>query len=201
MCICTPRGRGLLPNSPITFKIPSSNPTRLPSNIPLRTLPAHGERPDPQHTREQASLLLAPHGRGHPVDHPGYSSESEEDDSSWTDTGDIAEQLDDEDPLRQRVTETLDGDDTLAGVLKKKPHSRHSKRVRYREPLSSGSSRSTSRHAGVIDKEAIQIPNTGSRKASRAERLLAAIMTGGSSSIHGLTGKPLLLVDPSNPAA
>ncbi|KAK3297656.1 uncharacterized protein B0H64DRAFT_458014 [Chaetomium fimeti] len=141
---------------------------------------------------EQSTSLLAPHGRGHPVDQAGYSSESEEDDSSWTDTGDIAEQLDDEDPLRQRVTETLDGDDTLAGVLKKKHHSRHSKRVRYREPLSSGSSRSTSRHAGVIDKEAIQIPNIGNHKASRAERLLATIMTGGSSSIHGLTGKPLL---------
>ncbi|KAK4038706.1 hypothetical protein C8A01DRAFT_47727 [Parachaetomium inaequale] len=188
------RKRGLLPDSPITDTIPPSAPTRLPSNIPLRTLPAHDERHQSRHDREQASWLLPSHGHGHPVDEPGYSESEDEDDSSWTDTGDIAEQLADEDPLRQRVNDTLDDDDTLAGVFKKKKHHnrRHSKRVRYREPLSSGSSRSTSRHAGAISKEAIQVPNVGNRKASRAERLLAAIMTGGSSSIHGLTGKPLL---------
>lgn len=194
-CICTPRGRGLLPNSPITSKIPASNPARLPSNIPLRTLPSHHQRQHhPGVDREQTSRLLGPsHGYGHPVDEPGYS-ESEEDDSSWTDTGDIAEQLADDDPLRERAAQAL-GDDALAGSLKKKrSHGRSSKRVRYSEPLSSGSSRSASQHIDAIDKEAIQVPNIGNRKASRAERLLAAIMTGGSGSIHGLTGKPLLFV-------
>jgi hypothetical protein len=193
--ICTPRGRGLLPNSPILNKIPAASAARLPSNIPLRTLPARDDR---QH--EQSSRLLTPHGHGHPVDEPG-SSESEEDgsdESPWTDTGDIAEQLADEDPLRQRLDSAALDDDILAGVFNKrrpKHHNRQSKRVRYREPLSSGSSPSTSRHASAaISKEAIRIPTVARRTTSRAERLLAAIMTGGTSSIHGLTGKPLLLV-------
>ncbi|KAK4142990.1 uncharacterized protein C8A04DRAFT_37863 [Dichotomopilus funicola] len=189
---------------PITSKIPASNSARLPSNIPLRTLPAAH---DDHHRREQASRLLpsSQHGRGHPIDEPGSSSESDDNNdkghhegddddddysSSWTDTGDIAEQLADEDPLRQRVND--DGDSSLAGAFKKNSNKKN-KKVRYREPVSSsGSSRSTSRHAGVIDKEAIQVPTIGNRRASRAERLLATIMTGGSGSIHGLTGKPLL---------
>ncbi|KAJ4306911.1 Ribulose bisphosphate carboxylase large chain [Collariella sp. IMI 366227] len=141
--------RRLDPCIPISGKIPTSSSTRLPSNIPLRTFPAHEQR-DPRHDREQSSWLLTPDYHGHPVDEPGYSA-SESDDSSWTDTGDIAEQLAEEDPLRERVNETLD-DETLAGALRRHPHKhqRHQKKVRYKEPLSSGSSRSTPRHAGVI---------------------------------------------------
>ncbi|KAL2174243.1 uncharacterized protein P884DRAFT_287376 [Thermothelomyces heterothallicus CBS 202.75] len=184
-------GPGSWRGGPITTKIPVPNPARLPSNIPLRTLPGHNQRQHPGHDREQTSRLLgSSHGYGHPVDEPGYS-ESEEDDSSWTDTGDIAEQLADDDPLRQRATQTL-GDDAFAGSLKKRHHGRSSKRVRYSEPSSPGSSRSASQHIDAISKEAIQVPTVGNRKAPRAERLLAAIMTGGTSSIHGLTGKPLL---------
>ncbi|KAG7285234.1 hypothetical protein NEMBOFW57_009855 [Staphylotrichum longicolle] len=145
---------------------------------------------------QQQSWLLTPHGRGHPVDEAGYSASEDDgsDESSWTDTGDIAEQLAEDDPLRQRLNDTLD-DDILAGVFNKrhqKHHNRPRKQVRYREPLSSGSSRSASRHAGAISKEAIRVPDVAHRKTTRAERLLAAIMTGGTSSIHGLTGKPLL---------
>lgn len=187
-------GRGLLLNSPILFKIPVPNPIRLPSNIPLRTLPAHDER-DLPHDRQQSSWLLpsSQHGHGYPADEPAYAgSEDGSDESSWTDTGDIAEQLDEDDPLRDRVNETLD-DEALAGVLKRRANP-HKKRVRYQEPLSPGSSRSPSRRADSIDKEAIRIPEVVRRKASKGERLIAAIMTGGSSSIHGLTGKPLLWV-------
>ena len=198
----TPSGRGLLPNSPIPGKIPSPNPTagtRLPSNIPLRTLPVHAERNDSQ---SLGLLGSSRHGRGHAVDEPGYS-DSEDDDpdgsgnSSWIDTGDIGEQLDDEDPLRQRLSDTLD-DDILAGALKRHPkrHKHHSsrKRVHYEDGgrSSSRSSRSTSRHAGIINKEAIHIPNAAHRHVTRAERIIATIMTGSRSSIHGLTGKPLL---------
>ncbi|KAK0747533.1 hypothetical protein B0T21DRAFT_418219 [Apiosordaria backusii] len=166
---------------PIPDKISTSNSTRLPSNIPLRTLPVRNNSNRPR--------------QGHFIDEPG-SSESEDDsgNSSWTDTGDIAEQLADEDPLRQRLNETLDGE-ALAGVLKRHPrHPRHrksQKKVRYQEP-SSSRSRSSSRYAGAISKEAIHIPTAAHRHVSKAERLLAAIMTGSSSSIHGLTGKPLI---------
>ncbi len=201
-CTCTRRGRGLLPNSPLLDKIASPNSTRLPSNIPLRTFSAHQDR-HPRHDREHSSWLLTPHGHGHghPADDTGYSASEDDgsEGSSWTDTGDIGEQLAEDDPLRERLNETLD-DEILAGALHKrhpKQHHRRQKQVRYREPLSSGSSRSASRHAGAISKEAIHIPSVAHRKVTRAERLLAAIMAGGSSSIHGLTGKPLLFVEPT----
>ncbi|KAK4132880.1 hypothetical protein BT67DRAFT_463248 [Trichocladium antarcticum] len=172
--------------------IPPPNP-RLPSNIPLRTLPAHRDRFQHGHQQSSSRRTSHGHGHGHPVDDPGYSaSDDGSDDSSWTDTGDIAEQLDAEDPLRQRLNGTLD-DEILAGVFKRHPkYRRRQKQVHYQDPLSSASSRSPSRHAGVPSKEAIRIPSIPPRKASRSERVLAAIMTGGTSSIHGLTGKPLL---------
>ncbi|KAK4122675.1 hypothetical protein N657DRAFT_691172 [Parathielavia appendiculata] len=187
---------GYLAPSPATTStiIPVANPARIPSNIPLRTLPARSERQHPRPGREQSSWLLTPQGHGHPVDEAGSSGS--EDNDSWTDTGDLAEQLADEDPLRQRLDSAALDDDILAGVFNKrraKHHNRQSKRVRYREPLSSGSSRSTSQHRGVVlSKEAIRIPSVVHRRTSRAERLLAAIMAGGARSVHGLTGKPLL---------
>ncbi|KXX74384.1 High-affinity glucose transporter [Madurella mycetomatis] len=179
--------RGLFP---ISFKIPGPNQTRLPSNIPLRTLPVHDEQ-DIRHDRQQSSWLLpSSHGHGHAADEPAYSgSDDGSDESSWADTGDIAEQLDEEDPLRERLNDAFD-DEALAGVLKRQPK-QHKKRVRYQEPLSRNSP-SPSQHAGSIDKEAIRIPDVARRKVSKGERLIAAIMTGGTSSIHGLTGKPLL---------
>ncbi|KAK4667392.1 Ribulose bisphosphate carboxylase large chain [Podospora pseudopauciseta] len=165
--------RRLLRTSPITDKIPTSNPSRLPSNIPLRTLPVHNNT-------SRSSR------QGHFIDEPA-SSESEDDsgNSSWTDTGDIAEQLAGEDPLRKR----LNDDEALAGVIKR--HPRHKKKVRYQEP-SSSRSRSSSRYTGAVSKEAIHIPTAAHRHVSKAEQLLATIMTGSSSSIHGLTGKPLI---------
>ena len=62
-------------------------------------VPAHQEHHHSRHDREQqSSWLLTPHGHGHPVDEPGSSGSEDEasDASSWTDTGDIAEQLADE---------------------------------------------------------------------------------------------------------
>ncbi|KAK3683768.1 hypothetical protein B0T22DRAFT_530198 [Podospora appendiculata] len=183
-------------NSPITFKIPPPNEARLPSSIHLRTLPAQSPAPD-----RRSTSLLASHRQGYPGDPPYADSDDDDyddqDDSSidsWTGTGDIAEQLDDEDPLRQRLNETLD-DEILAGVFKrhpKKKHHRRANRVRYQEPHSSSRSRSPLQRSGVVNKEAIHIPDTPHRSVSKAERLIAFIMTGGTSSIHGLTGKPLI---------
>ncbi|KAK1761362.1 hypothetical protein QBC47DRAFT_449362 [Echria macrotheca] len=171
--------------------IPSQLPNRLPSNIPLRTLSTRDRLRSPS----QATSLLGPHRHGHAVDEPGYS-ESDDDisESSWTDTGDIGEQLDAEDPLRQRLNETLD-EELLAGISRRHPrHHRHhsKKRVRYQASISPDGKRADSDHAGIVNKEAIYIPEPPPRNISWAERLLAAIMTGGSSSIHGLTGKPLI---------
>ncbi|KAM7208636.1 Sugar transporter domain containing protein [Naviculisporaceae sp. PSN 640] len=186
--------------SSILFKIPPpSSSSRLPSNIPLRTLPVHSDR-DASSRYQQSASLLPPQAQGLPGDRSRRYSGSDDDDSSegdsWTDTGDIAEQLDgQEDPVRQKLfnSDSALDDEILAGVFKRQQAQKHAKRVRYQEPRSSsGESRSSSRHAGAVNKEAIRIPDAAPHRASKAERLIAGIMTGGSSSIHGLTGKSLV---------
>ncbi|KAK1772356.1 hypothetical protein QBC33DRAFT_574975 [Phialemonium atrogriseum] len=178
-----------LTEPPGDWSIPPPTSARLPSNIPLRTLPAQHSGQD-----EQATSLLAAnhHQRGHPIDHTRSSYSEDDSESSWTDTGDIAEQLaDEEDPLRKRLNDTLD-DEILAGVLRRHPRQqrRSTKRVQYQKQ---SPSRSRSPYnTGVVSKEAIEIPEPAPRRITRAERILAAIMTGGTSSIHGLTGKPLI---------
>ncbi|TPX07868.1 uncharacterized protein E0L32_010443 [Thyridium curvatum] len=175
--------------APVSPKIPFSSPNRLPSNIPLRTLPGQHSRSTHDDDNQSASLLTSQrHSASASGHHPDYSPSESSDSESWEDTGDIAEQLDEEDPLRQRLNDTL-GDEILAGVIKK-PHKQH-KRVRYHHSVPSPRGYSPSRR-GVVNKEAIQIPDSVHRRVSTAERLLAAIMTGGSSSIHGLTGKALI---------
>lgn len=170
----------LLPNSPISSKIPPSQQNRLPSNIPLRTLTSRSED-------QQSTSLLAGH-RDQPS-HGRLSSDSADSDiDSWTDTGDIAEQLAAEDPLRLHLADTSLNDELLAGVADQK-RSRH-KRVQFRRSVSEHSQQRSRLQSGVISKEAIEIPDIGPRRPSRGARLLAAIMPG--TGIHGLTGKPLL---------
>ncbi|KAM7200976.1 Sugar transporter domain containing protein [Rhypophila sp. PSN 637] len=186
--------------APILSKIPLlSSSSRLPSNIPLRTLPVQSDR-DAGPGHQQSASFLASRAQGDPGDHPRRYSQSDDGDSSagdsWTDTGDIAEQLDgEEDPLRQRLfdNEAALDDEILAGVFKRQQSYKHSKRVRYQEHRSSpAESRSPSRYPGAVNKEAIHIPDAAPRKVSKAERLIAGIMAGGSGSIHGLTGKSLI---------
>ncbi|KAK3315007.1 hypothetical protein B0H66DRAFT_583738 [Apodospora peruviana] len=170
-------------------------PGRLPSNIPLRTLPAQSDR-DLHH--QSTSLLASSHRQDHPGDHQTRRYSASDDDGSgsqdsWTDTGDIAEQLDGEDPVRQHLDDTLLDDEILAGVFKRQ--SKHSKRVRYQDPHRSSSdsaSAAARHHAGSVNKQAIPIPDAAPRSVTKAERLIAGIMTGGTSSIHGLTGKGLI---------
>ena len=162
----------------------------------------HSDRSS-RHGHQQSTSLLASQAQGHPGDHDRRYSASEDDfsaEDSWTDTGDIAEQLDgEEDPLRQRIlnNDSALDDEILAGVFKRQQSHKHSKRVRHQAPRSSsGESRSPTRHAGAVNKEAIHIhiPDAAPRSISRAERLIAGIMAGGTSSIHGLTGKSLMWV-------
>ncbi|KAM4059121.1 major facilitator superfamily protein [Hirsutella rhossiliensis] len=161
--------------------ISSTSQSRLPSNIPLRTLPT---RPaNPQDSSQSASLLASPENDAGP---PRLSSSSE---SSWTDTGDIGDQLADEhDPVRLQLPDELEGE-LLTGVQKRS--SRHSRKVRIRDPSPHRHHHSPSR-SHIIDKEAIDVPVVSRPRPSRAERCIGAIMSGRSGSIHGLTGKALL---------
>ncbi|KAF7559209.1 hypothetical protein G7046_g4930 [Stylonectria norvegica] len=177
------------PRSP---KIPSPKPARrLPSNIPLRTLPP---RPDYEHDHDSAATsLLSSRGGYHQHQHQDHHhhhrrsfSSSSGSESSWTDTGDIGEQLADDDPLRLQLSSEVE-EELLAGVQRR--HAKH-KKVRIQASSPRRHQRNRSRPI-VIDKEAIEVPDFTPLRPSRAERYIGTIMSGGQS-IHGLTGKALL---------
>jgi hypothetical protein len=106
-------------------------------------------------------------------------------DSSWSDTGDLAEQLADEDPLQIKLRASLD-EEIFGGTSRR---GSRPKRVRYLDTFESGGQKE--HHPGLV-KEEIEIPNPAPRSISRVEHILAAIMSGGERQMHGLTGKPLV---------
>lgn len=166
--------------------------TRPPSSIPLRNLAeSSASASASRHNQDESTSFLGAHHSGHRVDKPG--SDSDDDTESWVSTGDIGEQIDAEDPLRARLNDTLD-ESALAG-LKHLPrnhaHTKEKKHVRIHEDPEHHRRRShrhSSGQAGVVNKEAIEIPEPISRKPSRAARLVSAIMP----SSKGFTGKPLM---------
>lgn len=176
------------------FSISKSN-SRLPSNIPLRTFPESSSARS-RDNEESTSFLTSSHS-GHRVDKPGSDSD---DTDSWVSTGDIGDQIDAEDPLRARLNDTLD-ESALAGLKHLPRHHNDSsgsgsgkkekKHVRIQEDADYRDGGRSYRHSGVVDKEAIEIPEVISLKPSRAQRLLASIMPG---SGKGFTGKPLMYV-------
>lgn len=110
--------------------------------------------------------------------------------SSWTDTGDIGEQLADEhDPVRLQLGSDIE-DELLANVHRRHPKQGNQKRVRIQD--SNSHHRSSRSRSALINKEAIEVPNFNPPGPSRAERILGTIMAGRTGSIHGLTGKALM---------
>ncbi len=111
--------------------------------------------------------------------------------SLWSDTGDLAEQLaDEEDPLRIQIRESADGPREES-----RPLQRRQKHVHY-TPHSHPEHKDTN---PGLSKEAIEIPNPPARQIGRTEKVLAIIMTGDrqKAQMHGLTGQPLLYVPAS----
>ncbi|MBE3042452.1 hypothetical protein IMZ48_07710 [Candidatus Bathyarchaeota archaeon] len=165
----------LLLTAPSSPNIPDqiqTTPSRLPLNIPLRNLPPR-ERPDPD-SRSTSSLGLPGDIAPHPARRSSESRASSE-------SGDIAEQLaDEEDPIQFRLA------DDIHDTLLSKPKSQ--KRVKVELPPGYDESSCARR---VINKEDIEVPIARPRRVPRAERFLAAIM---GSPIHGLTGRPLMYV-------
>ncbi|KAL8844097.1 MAG: hypothetical protein Q9176_001503 [Flavoplaca citrina] len=163
----------------ITGIIPPS--TSVP--IPLRNL----GRPSSRQSQDDHSTSLLQESNenaGRPS-----SDSAGSDFSLWSDTGDLAEQLaDEEDPLQIRLHQSFDAE--LLSRPASKPRAVTPKHVHY-------SPRDPSEHRKLkpgIDKEAIQIPEPPPRQIGRVEYGLAIIMTGNrsKSQSHGLTGKPLL---------
>lgn len=162
-----------------TFAIPSPKPSsRCPANIPLRTL---------SHSNSQSASLLGVHSDEKQGRRSSLSrSTSPSSEFSWSDTGDLAEQLADaEDPLHDKLRSSLE-EGIFAGSSRR--HSRP-KKVRYQSK--SPNAERKSYHPGLV-KEEIQIPNPGPRYITRAENIIAIIMSGGERQMHGLTGKALV---------
>ena len=171
------------PLQPAVFKIPSfSHNNRRPANIPLHTLSSSAR---PQRDQDSAYLL-----DDHDKDSARSSFDTPSSDSDlslWSDTGDLVDQLaDQEDPLRIRLRESLEDSHPPK-------HRRQQKRARFQS------------HEGLnekdrsLRKEDIEIPDIGNRTISKAERILAAIMAPNDrpSRIHGLHGKKLMFVTSS----
>ncbi|KAK8077474.1 hypothetical protein PG996_003644 [Apiospora saccharicola] len=148
----------------------------------------------PDHEREhgaQSTSLLA--GRGDRPSSPSRSSSNSDSDfDDWTDTGDIAEQLaDEEDPLRLRLQDTsLKNDGLLTGFVNNNTKQNKTKRVQFRRSVSAHSDAYSKEQPGAVNKDSIEIPNLAPRRPSRAARILSLIMPG--TGVHGLTGKPLI---------
>ncbi|KAJ5775957.1 uncharacterized protein N7511_000968 [Penicillium nucicola] len=101
--------------------------------------------------------------------------------SIWSDTGDLGEQFA-EDPLQDRFRESLNRE--LLGRRER----RKQRHVHYQTDEGE-------QERSGIDTEKIRIPKPPPRHISRAERVLAKIMSprsGQNAQIHGLVGKPLL---------
>ena len=167
---------GLLPASPPSTGIIPSSKSHDPPTIPLHTLAS------PSQPRDEHSTALLDEKR----EAGRRSSDSAGSDFSlWSDTGDLAEQLaDEEDPLRINLRGSVDEDNS-----RQRPHEPRRKQVRY-APHNHLEHKTT--NPGV-NKEAIEIPNPPPRQVGRAEKILAVVMTG-KNGPRGLTGKPLLYV-------
>jgi len=126
-----------------------------------------------------------------------YTEDSDDDDRSdfslWSDTGDLVDQLADDDPLAGRVRVSLEDPYTS--------HRRgrgHQKRVRYASQSADNEkpSRHTNQSAAVPKrKQDIPIPEPGPKRLNWGEKLLAAALmpgTDGPSRMHGLHGKKLI---------
>lgn len=168
-----------------TAKIPSYS-KRQPANIPLHTLSSssrHNHRRSVSGSGSGSSDFDEKRGRSR---RSSFASDS--DFSLWSDTGDLGDQLaDDEDPLRGRLRESLEGQQpTHPSPTKQK------KRVRYAS--NTGREKEARSLGAPRRKEDIRIPSPPPRVISRGERILAQIMAprDGPSRIHGLHGKKLM---------
>ncbi|RMD39382.1 hypothetical protein DV735_g5746, partial [Chaetothyriales sp. CBS 134920] len=117
-----------------------------------------------------------------------YSSAGESDDLSlWSDTGDIAEQIaSEQDPLYSHLE--LDSLNAQGHIKAGGLGGGRTKKIAF-NPLSGRGP------SGVVSKEAISIPTPGPRYITRAEKILAIIMSPGDGETargKGLVGKPLL---------
>lgn len=167
---------------------------RKPANIPLHTLSnsrsaQHEKVPTSPEAEDEKPL------REHRESEDSDSGDSKF--SLWSDTGDLVDQLaDEEDPLRTKARESADEDPN--NHLSRK-RGRHQKKVRYEgdeEELVLHEKESHLGHTGAVPrrKEDIPVPARPNRKLGAGDRLVAMIMapTDQQARLHGLYGQKLM---------
>ena len=165
-----------------TANIPPSR-SHDPSNIPLRNLASSSHQRDDDN--DSTALIDEKEG----LRHRRSTDSAGSDFSFWSDTGDLAEQLaEEEDPLRINLRGSIDDDDPG----RSRRRDRRLNHVHW--PPTTRSSYQA--HNRGLSKEAIEIPEPPPRVIGRVEYILAIIMTGNRSraTTNGLTGRPLLYV-------
>ncbi|EGC48722.1 MFS monosaccharide transporter [Histoplasma capsulatum var. duboisii H88] len=196
-------------NKPESFDaLPILSCQMLPTAIPLRSLSPHS-RPSP----DSHSVLLASSrekegnrrlSSSSLPSSPSTDSDSDSNFSVWSDTGDLAEQLaSEEDPLQIHLNRSLEHSSFGRSCFRSR--GKRSKRVHYpadghrhgTHPQQDDRGQVNTDSDGGLFKE-IHIPTPAPRTISRAERILAVIMSPGAARkarSHGLVGKPLLGAD------
>ncbi|KAE8378743.1 hypothetical protein BDV26DRAFT_280885 [Aspergillus bertholletiae] len=166
-----------------TVNITSTSSPRTSSSIPLQSL-EYRSQPSTVHPVRAHESASEKGSRRSSLSVQSIESEY----SLWTDTGDLAEQVaNEEDPLRIRLGESLDRE--VSSRLGSRARIKHLKRVHY------PSESNIVTEQAEPEKTSIEIPRPPPRHISRVERLLAVIMSPSNrqtAQIHGLVGKPLL---------
>lgn len=167
--------------SSTTCMILHTDYSRRPADIPLHNLSSTLGRS--QDLPQSASHVGAKESQsGFPASQLSDSAGSEL--SDWSDSGDVAEYLLDEDPLQNQ-----------AAYIEEELHNSSAKSCKpvrtVRHHFDVDNHQNEYRHSGVT-KEEIYIPDTGLRHISYLEHKLAAMMSGGERQMHGLTGRPLI---------
>nr|POF17648.1 high-affinity glucose transporter [Quercus suber] len=184
--------RRLLPSSPypppnIPFPASTSSAAnRKPANIPLHTLSS-------SHRREESFDEKGGRGRSRRSADSSFDSRDDgqhSDFSSWSDTGDLVDQLAaEEDPLHRGIF-----DDDPSSYRQPRRGRSSKKRVRYASTSANEKERRGDSTALPRRKEDIRIPSPPRRRLDWGQRLLARVMApnDGPSRMHGLHGKKLI---------
>lgn len=165
----------------------ASSASRPSNTLHHRTTSSQSRPSNTDHSSSlpaQSEKSTQQHHEGHR--RTSYASATDSDEFSlWSDTGDIAEQLaDEEDPLRIELEPLNNAGQALNGGRKKK-------RVHYQDQDHSGGGAARP----GINKEDIIIPEPSPRRIAKFEKFLAIIMAPNDSQTarsRGLVGKPLL---------
>ena len=169
--------------------LPPTIASRRPANIPLHTL-SNSSRPLTRRPSSSQSDSQDEKARDRRSSDSAGSEFSLWSDTGRSETGDLVDQLaDEDDPLHFRANGSLDEEEV---GLASRRRGRRTKRVRYHEDTDFSSKEA---YSGVPKKkEDIPVPDPQRKPISRGEKLLAIIMAprDGPSRIHGLHGKKLM---------